>query len=279
MLRIGVVAVHYYPDYVPRALAAVDSIVTASDAACCIVVSNNPKILPRLQQLSAGRPHIKGVLQHDNSGLEFGAYQAGVEYLVRVHEVDWIVVVNDTFAVHDCFVSAYRNNLIAAMRVDDGTPSVVGKVEFHPRSYSLEGIRIYRWMTSSVFALNRAALTAIDCHLYSPALDRLVRDATSMECFFAPDLDPIIRHRLSTWLFGLGALPHWYGAAPLSELSAPRLARKARCILQEQYLFGRLDAASVAFIDIRKLTRIQKASRLLEQFLFRYRPRLRPTLR
>ena len=106
----------------------------------------------------------QSVLLHDNSGLEFGAYQAGVERLLAAGEPDWTVILNDTFAIHQCFSRPMRRHFVHAVTTidDQETPIVVGQVESLPRSFDLLGLRMHRWITTNVFAVNRGALRALD---------------------------------------------------------------------------------------------------------------------
>jgi hypothetical protein len=272
--RAAVVSVHYYPEYLEESLRHLREMCERLKPERCVLVANNPTVLPALQEAARRSSYGESVLLHDNSGLEFGAYQAGVDRLLAAGEPDWTVILNDTFAIHQCFSRPMRRHLVHAVTTiaDRDTPSVVGQVESLPRSFDLLGIRMHRWITTNAFAVNRGALRALKRRLRCAEPDDLVVGLTPAEAFFSTRLDPVLGKYLSRWLFVPAGALSWYGAAPLDERNAPALARKARSILQEKYLSARLEAAGAIFIDIKAaMTRSDKLLQRIDATVFKLR--------
>lgn len=258
--QIAVISAHYYERHLACSLKQLQSLRTLLDASRCVVVSNNPAFATPLQEAKTRNSFIDDVVLHDNGGLEFGAYQAGLNSLCRTSDPDWVVVLNDTLATHHCFSSPTRANfvrhLIAPGLAD--FPIVVGQVESLARSYALHGMRTHRWITTNVFALNRAALQRLDHRIHIPDLDRLVESSGDRAHFFADDMDSILREHLDRWLFEPNGANSWYGAAPLDSGNAAKFAGKARSIIQEKFLSARLDSIGTMFVDIKRLSRTDR---------------------
>ena len=175
-LRPAVVSVHYYPEYVERSIRHLRRICDRLQPERCVLVANNRAVLPALQEAAGRSAHAASVLLHDNSGLEFGAYQAGLDHLLAAGEPDWTVILNDTFAIHQCFSRPMRRHFVQAVTTieDRDTPIVVGQVESLPRSFDLLGLRMHRWITTNAFAVNRGALRALSHRLRCAEPDELV---------------------------------------------------------------------------------------------------------
>ena len=269
----AVVSVHYYPEYAAQSLQHLRQMCERLQPERCVLVANNPTVLPALQEAAARSGRAVSVLLHDNSGLEFGAYQAGVDRLLGDGEPDWTVILNDTFAIHQCFSRPMRRHFVHAVTTiaDRDTPIVVGQVESLLRSFELLGIRMHRWITTNAFAVNRGALRALKHRLRSAEPDELVAGSMPAEAFFSPRLDPVLREHLSRWLFVPDGAVSWYRAAPLDEQNAPALARKARSILQEKYLSARLEAASTIFADIKQLSSSERLLQRIDAMAFSLR--------
>jgi hypothetical protein len=271
--RAAIVSVHYYPEYVGESLRHVGEMCERLRPERCVLVANNPTVLPALQEAARRSAYASSVLLHDNSGLEFGAYQAGVERLLTAGEPDWTVILNDTFAIHQCFSRPMRRHLLHAVTTidDQETPIVVGQVESLPRSFDLLGLRMHRWITTNAFAVNRGALRALMHRLRCAEADELVPGSTPPKAFFSVRLDPVLREHLSSWLFVPAGPLSWYRAAPLDEQNAAALARKARSILQEKYLSARLEAAGTIFVDIKQMSGSEKLRQRVDAAVFALR--------
>jgi len=271
--RAAVVSVHYYPEYIEQSLRHLRQMCELLQPERCVLVANNAAVLPALQQAAARSRCASSVLLHDNSGLEFGAYQAGVDRLLRAGEPDWTVILNDTFAIHQCFSRPMRRHFVDAVTTigDRDTPIAVGQVESLPRSFDLLGLRMHRWITTNVFAVNRGALRALSHRLRCVEPDELVTGSPPAETFFSTRLDPVLREHLGRWLFVPAGESSWYRAAPLDAENAPAFARKACSILQEKYLSARLEAAATIFVDVKQLSGSERLLQRVEAMVFTLR--------
>ena len=278
--RIGIVSVHYYPDYLRQSTTAVSRFAARAGVETAVVVANRADMLASLEAATAGIPaESVQCLAHDNTGLEFGAYQAGLDR-IRERELDWVVFANDTFAVHSCFYRVYQRRLLAALSIPAGPElQVAGEVVSMPRSFTIGGARTNRWMTTSIFALNRSAVRALHGRVYYPEVDDLIRTSADPDTFFSPALDGVLAEHLAAWLFGAPGPGTWYGAAPLNDRTAPKLAPKARSILQEKQLSAHLDQAGAWFFDLNPYGIGEKVFRRAERVLFESRSRLASSAR
>lgn len=271
MPRLGVVTVHYYPEYVRPSLGALQDLLRHHPAEVVIAVTNRAVVQARLaESLPRLRAGATETIAHDNSGLEFGAWQAGLQRL-RDARLDWIVFANDTFPVHACFSGVNRRRLLNALArpVQGGALEVAGQVESIGKSYTIEGLRSHRWLTTSIFALNAPALEAIGHRLHRAPIDALVRATDDAQAFFSERLDPTMVAHLQAWLFGAPGQGAWYGAAPLSATNAPRLAAKARSVLHEKFVSALLDEAGAWFFDIKPSNAGERVARHCEELLLR----------
>lgn len=213
------------------------------------------------------------VIQHDNSGTEFGAYQAGVDRMLANFDPDWILIANDTFATHNNFGTVYRNKLIAELAQPRSSPAIIGQVVSLPRSYKLAGLRAHRWITTNLFAINRAALRALGGIIYRPELESLVVETADLSGFFLPAVDPVLRDHLEVWLFRTRPGWHWYASDSLQPANAARMARKARSILQEKNLAALLEESGAEFVDLKQLSVSHKILRKVDDKIFEFKHR------
>jgi hypothetical protein len=278
MSKVGFVSVHYYSRYLPRAVRAAIDLARHIGAQRFVAVANRPDLVPALRTaVEHGATWPTEVVLHDNRGLEFGAYEAGLRRIAD-REFDWVVFTNDSFSVHNCFSSVYRARLAAAVaRTTDGsTPEVAGEVVSLGRSYRIEGLRTHRWLTTNVFGLNRPALNALQHRLYFPEIDQLVRTSAKVDEFFSPRLDPALRAHIEAWLLRPAEAGTWYGAQTLDAGNAERLAAKARAILQEKYLSALLEEASAWFFDTNPSGFRERVVKRAERAWFELRRRWEP---
>ncbi len=270
LARVAMVSVHYYPRYLTQSVAAVGTLGRAAGAGMHVAVANDPAIAAELARAAGtlGFPRADCIV-HDNRGLEFGAFQAGLDRLLRAEDPDWILFVNDTFARHRPFPSVHRRHLLAALTrpSDDRTPLAAGEVEEHGRSWEILGKRSHRWLTTAVFALNRPALHVLGDKVYSPEVDALVRTTAESSAFFAPELDPAIADHIRAWILAPASRHTWYRSAPLSAENASRMAGKARAILQEKYLSAALEEAGTWFFDVKGSGAKDRIQRRMESWL------------
>jgi hypothetical protein len=267
---VGILCVHYYESYAEDSIRTHAMLAESLPQSHSVFVANNGAVRAALVRLLESRRSSYEIISHDNTGLEFGAYQTGLDQLQK-RKPEWIIVANDTFATHDNFSSIYRQRFASEVSVSKTIPTVVGRVDRISRSYQVEGMRTNRWIQSNVFAINQQALSVLDNRLYWPALESLIRDSSDEAEFFSPLVDPILKEHLSIWLFRSRPGPHWYLSEPLSAANSARMARKARSILQEKYLSAALDAASTDFISIREMPLASKIVRKMEDIIFNIR--------
>ena len=278
MSTVGIVSVHFHPHYVAPTLTLLDRVKAGMKLLRSVHVANQESVGLALDAAIAG-PDAE-VVRHDNSGMEFGGYQAGLERLQATCDPDWVLVVNDTFATHDNFATPYRERLRGELSWTREHPAIVGQLESIARSYLLAGLRSHRWIRSSVYALNRAAITALGGRIYVPEFDAAVVETDDRARFFTPVVDPVLADHLHAWLFrSREAHVHWYGAEPLTAANMGRMARKARSILQEKYLSARLEDRGAEFADVRDIGVAGRARRTLEDKWFDARRRAVPTAR
>jgi hypothetical protein len=237
--RVHVVALLYHPELAERTVACAKVLVgklqRRGHAGALLAITNNPKI-----DCNALTCETR---THDNSGLEFGGYQHGLEALAPLRGQSSVLFLNDTCINHHVFGVVPRGNLLASasdMAAQAG-PAAAGVVtRSHVGGVTVQGLRVDRWISTWAFAINRAGLDALAGRIYEPSLDLLVPGASSLEEFWHPSVDPRLVARLNAWLFGAPGQHRWYKAAPLTRENAAAFAQKARCILQERYLSARL---------------------------------------
>ena len=273
MAGVGFVSIHYYREYLHRSVAAASALAHKASAQQLIVVINNQELTPALPPLirKADVPHVD-VAHHDNSGMEFGAYQIGLERLLST-DIDWFIFANDTFSTHGCFSAVYRDHLLSAIKEPSSTasPRAVGRIESTAMSFSIGGKRTHRWLTTNIFCLNRRALEILGNRLYFPELENLIRPSSDNKEFFAPQLDHAIREHIHDWLFRPESPYAWYAAEHLNDENAPKFANKARSILQEKYISATLEEAGASLIDINASNLHEKAQKRVEEALFKLR--------
>ena len=271
MVSVGFVLTHYHDAYLLPTVRTVERISSGLSAYRTVFVANHDDVHARLTALYGGGSETCEVLRHDNSDLEFGAYQAGIDRLLARMDADWIVIANDTCATHGNFAKVYRDKLVAELGRPRNHPAIVGRVHALSRSYQLAGYRTHRWMQTNLFAINRAALRALGDRIFRPETRALVTDSSEPSEFFSPSVDPVLRDHLGMWLFRTRPGHHWYASEPLQPENAARMARKARSILHEKHLSAALEACGAEFIDLNQLSFSQRLSRKIDDKAVRLR--------
>lgn len=271
MPSVGFVCAHYYPEFVLPTLKVLDTLRSGTRAANGILVANSDNAGTALRQAVIAEAGSWELIAHDNSGLEFGAYQAGVDRLLATCDPDWILIANDTCNTHSLFSTSCQRHMQRELALRHDFPAAIGTVSSIRRSFALDGMRMHRWIKTNIFAINRLAWQACGRRLYRPELDALVCVTGTMSQFFSPAIDPVMRAHLETWLFRAQPGLHWYAAEPLSDRNAEKMARKARSILQEKYLSALLEASGTEFIDLKDMGRRDRLLQALEIGLTRVR--------
>jgi hypothetical protein len=189
----------------------------------------------------------KWAIQHDNSGLEFGAYQAGVDYIAR-DRPDRTILMNDTVGSHQYYSTVQLRHFCQAISIpaDRLNNFVTGDVNVHERRITINGMTGDRWVRSNLVGLDNEAIARLGRKIYDPSIDKFITDSGDIDTFFGPDLDSSAKLKVSDWLFST-APGKWYNAQPLSAANSSMMAGKARSFLQEQYLSMRLETVGTAF--------------------------------
>ena len=136
MTDVALVSVHYYPDYVRASCAAAIRLAKRADARRVVFVANRSGVLDDVSRyLGERRFSDASIVLHDNSGAEFGAFQAGLDSL-SPEDFAWVIFANDTHSVHQSFSSVYKRHLLNFIRRSaTKRASAVGQIESLPVAY------------------------------------------------------------------------------------------------------------------------------------------------
>lgn len=210
-----------------------------------VVVINNPALddaVIAAALFGAGRRLT--VIRHDNSGAEFGAYQAGLD-LLKAESAKPVLIINDTVGTNHFVGDVFLRNFSRLATASGDSPVAVGEIDHTGAPLRLLGLASDNWIRSSIMVLNPPALRAIDYRIYDPALESLIVASDDPDVFFGAEVASPLREHIADWLFSSSG-SRWYKAAALSADNAAQMAAKTRAILQEKYLSMRLKAAGVA---------------------------------
>jgi hypothetical protein len=208
------------------------------------------------------------IRHHDNTGREFGAYQAGLDLLID-DAPDRLIFLNDTVGTHQFVSKSAMKAFVDKLMMRSSDKFIIGTLYASERLLELAGLRSNRWVRTNLFAMDKAALATIRFAIYQPSLEAAIESSHDVQSFFGSQVGPNLRNHIEKWLFSADG-DRWFDAAPLSDRNAERMAGKARCILQEKYLSMRLDAAGVAFCS-RRLPLIDALWCKIESRLSRFR--------
>ena len=90
-LPLCLIAVAYYPSYLAHLASIVQRISASRPLDLLSIVINGTNISPQdTENNFDGLARKRIIHQHDNSGLEFGAYQAGLDFLKSSYDSDFI---------------------------------------------------------------------------------------------------------------------------------------------------------------------------------------------
>jgi len=244
----ALVSVHYYPDYQRRCLREIERLKRAVPIGQHVgMLNGGADLMARIGDIPTAQ-----WVQHDNQGQEFGAYQRGLDELLKTDRPDWVIFMNDTLGTHTRLPDGFLQRLQRIIELPPSSLPLMAGVEHRlERSMQIKGHRGSRHMRSHVVALNKVALDVLDQRIRAAEIDTLIAGEATRESFFSADCDPGLQMRLASYLFQTDAALKWYRAAPLTPDNCAAMARKARAILQEFYLSLRLESASTIFIDLR----------------------------
>jgi hypothetical protein len=235
-----------------------------------IVVANDERITPVIVRDSLGKSLNVEWVKHDNTGLEFGGYQAGVDML-GTELPDRLIIINDTLGHHDLPTPTVLRCFVRQLSLDIRN-FALGMLYSQPRTMILLGMQSSRWIRTHLFCIDREGLSALQRRIYAPEIDRLITASPDPEVFFGHEVNGGLRELLTHFLFRPGQFS-WYAAAPLSAQNCVAMAGKARAILQEKYLTMRLESADASLWHI-QLSRRERAKNLVEKSFLRFRRKL-----
>lgn len=265
---VAVVSVHFDPERLAKTLSSLRSLRARLDDPRLVYVANSPAAEQALSIAREPAEEQADLLVHDNTGWEFGAYQAGLDRALRLDPA-WILFANDTFSIHQDFPKDYEDSLLSELGRRVEHPIAVGQIVSLRQSFVIAGQRTHRWITSNIFALNRAAVAAIGGRVYDAALEAAIRETSDRARFFADEVHPVLSAHMAAWLFESGDAPHWYRSQQLDDDNVAAMAGKARSILQEKRLTALLEGASAELVDIKEIGLLRELRRRIRLRLLR----------
>lgn len=247
---VYVVAVLYYNNYATNLIRSLKKLGDCHKIEKIIVVLNNPAIddavLGRSLTTLAAQT---ACVTHDNTGQEFGAYQAGIDHIrTELTPRDCLVILNETLGIHYPFETEHAGAFMRSLLDRKYTGRAVGHIDHSIRRLCIDDLWTSRWVRSNLVGFDFEAISSIDYRVYVPRLHDYVRDTDVFDEFFSGNVDAYLQHHIADWLFSKG---QWYAAATLSKGNAASFAIKARSILQEKHLSMRLENHKVAFVPAR----------------------------
>jgi hypothetical protein len=171
------------------------------------------------------------LVDHDNTGWEFGGYQAGLDSLDR-DKTDRLIIANDTVMAH-AFVHpddalALHDRLIESR----DEPAIIGRVISLGAELRLDSAIGSGWVRSHLFGLTHEGLDLLDWRLFDPAVEAMVATSDQVDRLFDDRVNEAVRRQITGYLFG-EPKGRWYKAAPLTASNSAFFCQKARAILQE----------------------------------------------
>jgi hypothetical protein len=254
---IGVLLL-YYDKYAEKALQEfVELMDLVSDRNKIIVVINNPlikeQVIMLLKLINVERQNPVKFVIGDNSIREFSGWQSALDlYVNSIYSA--IVFANDTFVHHRTFnwwSKKSYSRCIQRLGLES-KPNACGSLTSSDKLLTLEHVEINRWISTSIFAINRSAIEKLENRIhpeYQQLLDWIPGVARE-ESFFSPQLDKPMKEHLVRWLFQANGINlSWYGAASLTKYNAESMKAKAMCILSEKWLAMRMIMTGVKMSD------------------------------
>jgi hypothetical protein len=246
---LWLIAAAYYPSYLAHLASIVQRISASRPLHLLSIVINGTHISPHdVENCFDGLARKRIIYQHDNSGLEFGAYQVGLDLLRSSDDSDFdLIILNDTVGVHYPLNSETLSAFVRTLTIAPWTCRAVGIITTVPRALSIDQFLTSRWVRLNLMGFDAEAISRIGYRIYVPAIDENVAATADAQSFFSSSVGRSLQDHVGRWLFATSG-DRWYGAAPLAPDNAAKLAAKARSILQEQYLSMRLEQVFAAFL-------------------------------
>lgn len=245
------VLVVYSESYLKSAVSEFNQLLKdISEDSYLVVVSNNQDI----NCLNQDGIHF---MRWTNYLGEFGAWQAGVDYLTnnfcKEKLSGSIVFANDTFCHHRKFGSIERFFFCQAIKKTFvNKPLVAGDINFSKYTYKLESVDLNFWISTYLFAINIPALVSLNWRI-TPSeknIDEYVPFEFNGTSIFGERLDNNLREHIKNWLFGKDKANSWYKAGDLTLENAKMYSSKARSIVCEKVLSASLLKNNVEFTPV-----------------------------
>ena len=246
---LWLIAAAYYTPYLAHLASIVQRISAIRPLHLFSIVINGTNISPHdVEKHVSGLARKRIIHQHDNSGSEFGAYQAGLDLLRSSGHCDFdLIILNDTVGLHYALNRETLSAFVRTLTSERWPCRAVGMIDAVPRALSIDRFRTSRWVRSNLMGFDAEAISRIGYRIYVPAIDEYVTATADAQSFFSSSVGPSLQNHISRWLFATSG-DRWYDAAPLTPENAAKLAAKARSILQEKYLSMRLEQVSAALL-------------------------------
>ena len=246
---LWLIALVYHPSYLAHLVSIVRRISAMRPLHLVSIVINGTDISPHdAENHFDGLARKRIIHQHDNSGLEFGAYQAGLDLLRSSDDGDFdLIILNDTIGIHYPLNNETLSAFVRTLTIEPWPCRAVGMIDTVPRALSIDGFWTSRWVRSNLMGFDAEAISRIGYRIYVPAIDEYVTATADVQSFFSSSVGRSLQDHISSWLFATSG-HRWYGGAPLVPENAAKLAAKARSILQEKYLSMRLEQVFAAFL-------------------------------
>ena len=246
---LWLIALVYYPSYLAHLASIVQRISASRRLHLLSIVINGTNISPHdAENHFDGLARKRIIHQHNNSGSEFGGYQAGLDLLRSSDDSDFdLIILNDTVGIHYPLNSETLSAFVRTLTIEPWPCRAVGIIDTAPRAHSIDRFLTSRWVRSNLMGFDSEAISRIGYRIYVPAIDEYVTATADAQSFFSSSVGRSLQDHIGRWLFATSGY-RWYGAAPLAPDNAAQLAAKARSILQEKYLSMRLEQVFAAFL-------------------------------
>ncbi|WP_139234296.1 hypothetical protein [Methylobacterium pseudosasicola] len=244
------IMVVYYDTYIENMVSTIKKLCYIGGISDVVIVNNNNiSGLLAVAQKKLSVLNID-VVEHDNSGAEFGAYQAGLNHLIGKDLGQFnLVIANETLGKHYMFFNQHASAFFKSFYQARHGAVACGFVAYAEKRLRIGELYSSRWLQSNLIGLSYSAIERLDFQLYNESLNKLVLSSSAERDMFDVEIGRELADRLRDWLFR--PVGGWYGASPLNKGNANFFRNKARSIIQEMHLSMRLEDRDVAIVHYR----------------------------
>lgn len=217
-----------------------------------IVVNNNKGYIFNKNSLN-NELNIK-VIQGDNLDAEFGAWQVGIDYVIKdlnPQITSKFIILNDTL-FHNFFPN-FIGLLEFANQVVNNTNNPLISGQIIPLSHGAEVMKLSleRFVCSAIFLLNYKALAQLDFSVLNLTKEQVKQESpnNSYELLINYFDKDVLSYKIGHWLFG----GHWYKSKKYNEFDRELLCLKIAMIVNEFFLSAKLINKKTEFIDSLKV--------------------------